>query len=35
VDVTETLYPASATFEDWQARQLADLAAALARATGR
>jgi zinc/manganese transport system substrate-binding protein len=33
--VTETLTPASATFEAWQSRQLGALAAALARATGR
>lgn len=33
--ITETLSPASATFQDWQSRQLEALAAALARATGR
>jgi zinc/manganese transport system substrate-binding protein len=33
--ITETLAPASATFQDWQTRQLAALAAALHRATGR
>jgi zinc/manganese transport system substrate-binding protein len=33
--VTETLSPASASFEDWQTAQLRALAAALARATGR
>jgi zinc/manganese transport system substrate-binding protein len=33
--VTETLSPPSATFQSWQARQLAALAAALHRATGR
>lgn len=33
--VTETLTPAGASFEDWQTRQLRELAAALARATGR
>ena len=31
--ITETLTPASATFEQWQARQLKALEAALARAT--
>jgi zinc/manganese transport system substrate-binding protein len=33
--VTETLVPASASFQAWQSRQLQALAAALARATGR
>ncbi|MDX6465018.1 MAG: zinc/manganese transport system substrate-binding protein [Gaiellaceae bacterium] len=33
--ITETLTPASATFEAWQSRQLEALAAALAKATGR
>jgi zinc/manganese transport system substrate-binding protein len=33
--ITETLVPASASFQDWQSRQLAALAAALAQATGR
>ena len=33
--VTETLSPASATFERWQVAQLARLLAALRRATGR
>jgi zinc/manganese transport system substrate-binding protein len=33
--ITETLTPASATFEGWQSRQLEALAAALAKATGR
>ncbi len=33
--ITETLTPASATFQAWQSRQLAALAAALARATAR
>jgi zinc/manganese transport system substrate-binding protein len=33
--ITETLAPATATFQAWQARQLAALAAALHRATGR
>jgi zinc/manganese transport system substrate-binding protein len=33
--ITETLAPASATFQAWQSRQLAALAAALAKATGR
>jgi zinc/manganese transport system substrate-binding protein len=33
--VTETLTPATASFEDWQARQLQAIAAALAMATGR
>ena len=33
--ITETLVPASASFQDWQSRQLQALAAALARATGR
>jgi zinc/manganese transport system substrate-binding protein len=34
VDVTETLDPATAKFQDWQSRQLQDLATALAQATG-
>jgi zinc/manganese transport system substrate-binding protein len=33
--VTETLVPASARFQDWQARQLEGIARALRRATGR
>jgi zinc/manganese transport system substrate-binding protein len=33
--ITETLVPASASFQDWQSRQLRSLAAALAQATGR
>jgi zinc/manganese transport system substrate-binding protein len=33
--VTETLTPATATFQEWQVRQLRDLLAALARGTGR
>ena len=33
--ITETLVPASASFQDWQSRQLLALAAALAQATGR
>jgi zinc/manganese transport system substrate-binding protein len=33
--VTETLTPASASFEAWQSRQLQVLAHALASATGR
>jgi zinc/manganese transport system substrate-binding protein len=33
--ITETLAPASATFQDWQSRQLRALAAALGKATGR
>ncbi len=33
--ITETLTPASATFQEWQSRQLEALAAALHRATGR
>lgn len=33
--ITETLVPASATFQEWQVGQLEDLQAALARATGR
>jgi zinc/manganese transport system substrate-binding protein len=33
--ITETLTPTSATFQDWQSRQLQALAAALAKATGR
>jgi zinc/manganese transport system substrate-binding protein len=33
--VTETLTPAGASFQDWQARELRGLAAALARSTGR
>jgi zinc/manganese transport system substrate-binding protein len=32
--ITETLVPASATYQDWQSRQLEALAAALAKATG-
>ena len=35
VAITETLSPATATFEDWQTSQLQDLAAALATASGR
>ncbi len=35
VTITETLVPARATFQGWQVRQLAALAAALARAAGR
>jgi zinc/manganese transport system substrate-binding protein len=35
VTVTETLSPAGASFEQWQTRQLAALAAALHKATGR
>ena len=35
VAITETLDPATATFQDWQARQLEALQAALAQATGR
>jgi zinc/manganese transport system substrate-binding protein len=35
VTITETLTPASARFQDWQAGQLARLAAALRKATGR
>jgi zinc/manganese transport system substrate-binding protein len=35
VDVTETLVPANATFQQWQTIQLQQLAAALAKATGR
>lgn len=35
VAITETLDPATATFQDWQAGQLDDLQGALARATGR
>ena len=35
VGVTETLTPASASFEDWQSRELGDLAQALEAATGR
>lgn len=35
VDVTETLTPAGATFQDWQSKQLQDLEAALAKATGK
>jgi zinc/manganese transport system substrate-binding protein len=34
VDVTETLTPANATFQDWQSKQLQDLETALAQATG-
>jgi zinc/manganese transport system substrate-binding protein len=33
--VTETLTPAGASFQEWQVRELGELAAALARATGR
>lgn len=33
--ITETLTPASATFQAWQVRELADLRAALARSAGR
>jgi zinc/manganese transport system substrate-binding protein len=33
--ITETLVPASATYQDWQSHQLDALAAALAKATGR
>lgn len=33
--ITETLTPASASFQAWQSRQLEELAAALAQATGR
>jgi zinc/manganese transport system substrate-binding protein len=33
--ITETLVPASASFQDWQSRQLQALASALARAAGR
>ncbi|HEY8235101.1 MAG TPA: zinc ABC transporter substrate-binding protein [Gaiellaceae bacterium] len=33
--ITETLVPASASFQDWQSRQLQALAAALTQATGR
>ncbi|HKA26506.1 MAG TPA: zinc ABC transporter substrate-binding protein, partial [Gaiellaceae bacterium] len=33
--ITETPEPASASFQDWQSRQLAALGAALAQATGR
>jgi zinc/manganese transport system substrate-binding protein len=35
VSITETLSPAHATFQAWQSRQLAALAAALKKATGR
>ena len=35
VPITETLDPATASFQDWQAAQLAALQAALAKATGR
>jgi zinc/manganese transport system substrate-binding protein len=35
VKVTETITPATATFQDWQVRQLDALARALAKATGR
>ncbi len=34
VDATETLNPPEAKFQDWQSKQLQDLAAALAQATG-
>jgi zinc/manganese transport system substrate-binding protein len=33
--ITETMVPSSARFQNWQARQLRELAAALAQATGR
>jgi zinc/manganese transport system substrate-binding protein len=33
--ITETLVPASASFQDWQSRQLQEFAVALAQATGR
>jgi zinc/manganese transport system substrate-binding protein len=33
--ITETLFPASASFQAWQVRQLKALAAALHAATGR
>jgi zinc/manganese transport system substrate-binding protein len=33
--ITETLAPASASFQGWQSHQLEALAAALAKATGR
>jgi zinc/manganese transport system substrate-binding protein len=35
VAITETLFPASASFQDWQSRQLRELSAALATATDR
>jgi zinc/manganese transport system substrate-binding protein len=35
VEITETLTPASTSFQDWQSHQLAALAAALHKATGR
>ncbi len=35
VEVTETLVPENATFQDWQSRELQSLADALARATGK
>jgi zinc/manganese transport system substrate-binding protein len=35
ITITETLVPASASFQDWQSHQLQALAAALAQATGR
>jgi zinc/manganese transport system substrate-binding protein len=35
VEMTETLTPANATFQDWQSRELGALAAALHQATGR
>jgi zinc/manganese transport system substrate-binding protein len=35
VPITETLSPASSTFESWQSRQLRSLSAALAKGTGR
>ena len=35
VEVTETLVPSNATFQDWQSRQLQALASALATATGK
>lgn len=35
VTITETLVPATATFQSWQVRELGELAAALARVSGR
>jgi zinc/manganese transport system substrate-binding protein len=35
VTITETLVPATATFQDWQVAQLARIQAALAQATGK
>ena len=35
VAITETLNPATATFQDWQVAQLTRIQAALAQATGR